>query len=119
MGRQAADIWAYQHPSVPTPHLGRSCLAVNEAKRLRHSDCSLLRREEPTIQRNEAMTDMVLVFYCPYCSVGADFWEMTGYKDGRFVCRNCAHTLRPGNPTYLCTCPKCLKSCRSLLVLFS
>jgi transposase-like protein len=65
------------------------------------------------------MTDTILDFNCPYCSAGYDFAEMTGYKDGRFVCRDCAHTLRPGTPTYLCTCPECLKWRRNLFVLFS
>jgi hypothetical protein len=76
------------------------------------------RREKP-IQRNETMNDTVLGFDCPYCSVGPDFVEMTGYRDGRFVCRNCAHTLRPGTSSYLCTCPECLKWSRDVLVLFS
>jgi hypothetical protein len=66
------------------------------------------------IPRNQAMTDTVLVFHCPYCSVGPDRAEMTGYKDGRFVCWNCAHTVRPANPTYRCTCRRCLR--RSLTV---
>ena len=28
---------------------------------------------------------------------------MIAHKDGRFVCRDCAHTLRPGEPEYRCT----------------
>ena len=33
---------------------------------------------------------------------------MIAYKDGRFVCRDCAHTVRPGVPEYRCTCRSCL-----------
>jgi hypothetical protein len=35
---------------------------------------------------------------------------MIAHKDGRFVCRDCAHTLRPGEPEYRCTCRKCLRT---------
>jgi Zn finger protein HypA/HybF involved in hydrogenase expression len=34
---------------------------------------------------------------------------MIAYKDGRFVCRDCAHTVRPGVPEYKCTCRPCLR----------
>jgi hypothetical protein len=33
---------------------------------------------------------------------------MIAYKDGRFVCRDCAHTVRPGVAEYRCTCRPCL-----------
>jgi len=33
---------------------------------------------------------------------------MIAYKDGRFVCRDCAHTARPGFLEYRCTCRNCL-----------
>ncbi len=33
---------------------------------------------------------------------------MLSYKDGRFVCRDCAHTVRPGFPEYMCSCRQCL-----------
>jgi hypothetical protein len=52
--------------------------------------------------------DAILTIRCPYCVAGIDFRSMTAYKDGRFVCRNCAHTVRPGLANYRCTCRKCL-----------
>jgi hypothetical protein len=39
----------------------------------------------------------------------SDFAAMIGYKDGRFVCRDCAHTACPG-VEYRCTCRGCLQS---------
>jgi len=53
-------------------------------------------------------TDSTLVIRCPYCFVGIEFRPMIAYKDGRFVCRDCAHTVRPGVPEYKCTCRLCL-----------
>ena len=54
-------------------------------------------------------TDTTLVIRCPYCVVGIEFRPMIAYKDGRFVCRDCAHTVRPGVPEYRCTCRPCLR----------
>jgi len=53
-------------------------------------------------------TDTVLVIRCPYCLAGVEFRPMIAHKDGRFVCRDCAHTVRPGVPEYRCTCRFCL-----------
>jgi len=39
---------------------------------------------------------------------GIDFGPMIAYKDGRFVCRDCAHTIRPGVPECRCTCRRCV-----------
>jgi hypothetical protein len=41
-------------------------------------------------------TDTTLTIRCPYCMAGIEFRPMIAYKDGRFVCRDCAHTMRPG-----------------------
>jgi hypothetical protein len=61
------------------------------------------------------LTDTTLVIRCPYCIVGIDFRPLIAYKDGRFVCRDCAHTVRPGVPEYRCTCRACLRTiCRVL-----
>jgi len=49
-----------------------------------------------------------LVIRCPYCLVGIEFRPMIAYKDGRFVCRDCAHAVRPGVPEYRCACRPCL-----------
>jgi hypothetical protein len=49
----------------------------------------------------------VLVIRCPHCMAGIDFKPMIAYRDGRFVCRDCAHTVRPGVPKYRCTCSTC------------
>jgi hypothetical protein len=53
--------------------------------------------------------DTIFTVRCPYCFTGGDFRVMTAYKDGRFLCRDCAHTVRPGVPEYRCTCRNCLK----------
>jgi hypothetical protein len=56
-----------------------------------------------------ALTDTTLTIRCPYCLVGIEFRPMIAHKDGRFVCRDCAHTVRPGVPEYECTCRPCLR----------
>jgi hypothetical protein len=42
-----------------------------------------------------AMSDSILVLRCPYCTTGDDFKQLRAYKDGRFVCDECSHTVRP------------------------
>lgn len=54
-------------------------------------------------------TDTLMVVRCLYCMAGVDFRPMIAHKDGRFVCRDCAHTVRPGEIGYQCTCRRCLK----------
>jgi Zn finger protein HypA/HybF involved in hydrogenase expression len=56
-----------------------------------------------------SLTDTTLTIYCPYCTVGIEPKALIAYKDGRFVCRDCAHTVRPGVLDYRCTCRPCLK----------
>ena len=63
----------------------------------------LRKRPMPTL------TDTILIIRCPHCMVGIELRAMIAYKDGRFVCRDCAHTVRPGVPEYKCTCRPCLK----------
>jgi hypothetical protein len=53
------------------------------------------------------MHDTILSFDCPYCSAQPVFHPMVGYKDGRFVCWKCGHTLRPCEPMYECLCRNC------------
>ncbi len=53
-------------------------------------------------------TDSELVIRCLYCLVGFELRPMIAYKDGRFVCRDCAHTVRPGVAEYRCSCRHCL-----------
>jgi hypothetical protein len=53
--------------------------------------------------------DTQLVIRCPYCVSGFDFRELISYKDGRFVCEMCAHTIHPGEISYQCSCRGCLK----------
>jgi len=55
-----------------------------------------------------AMSDSILLLRCPYCTTGADFKLLVAYNDGRFVCAQCTHTVWPAEPTYRCTCRKCL-----------
>jgi hypothetical protein len=61
-------------------------------------------------------TDAILTIRCPHCIAGIDFRPMIAHKDGRFVCRDCAHTVRPGVPEYKCTCRPCLKISRNALL---
>ena len=53
-------------------------------------------------------TDTLMIVRCPYCKAGIDLRPMVAYVDRRFVCRDCAHTVRPGVPDYRCTCRRCL-----------
>jgi hypothetical protein len=62
--------------------------------------------------RMPVLTDTTLTIRCPYCIAGMDFTTMIAYKDGRFVCRDCAHTVRPGVPDYICSCRTCLRLSR-------
>jgi hypothetical protein len=62
------------------------------------------------------LTDATLIIRCPHCMAGIDFRSMIAYKDGRFVCRDCAHTVRPGVPEYKCTCRPCLRLSRNPLL---
>jgi hypothetical protein len=43
---------------------------------------------------------------------GIAFRPMITNKDGRFVCRDCAHTVCSGVPDYRCTCRTCLELSR-------
>ncbi len=65
------------------------------------------------------LTDTTLVIRCPYCVVGNESRPMTAYKDGRFICRDCAHTVRPGVPEYKCTCRPCLRVATQIYPLLS
>ncbi len=62
------------------------------------------------------LTDTTLIFLCPYCMAGIEYRPMIAYKDGRFVCRDCAHTVLPGEPEYGCTCRLCLRLSRKPLL---
>ena len=46
---------------------------------------------------------------CPHYTAGVNSKPMIAYKDERFVCRDWAHTLRPGVPEYRCKCRGCLR----------
>jgi hypothetical protein len=52
-------------------------------------------------------TDTLMVIRCPYCRSGSECRPMIAHKDGRFVGWTCAHTVRPGEPEYKCTCRPC------------
>jgi len=64
----------------------------------------------------QSVTDTILTIRCPHCMAGIDFRSMIAYKDGRFVCRDCAHTVRPGEAAYRCTCRRCLVLSRKALL---
>jgi hypothetical protein len=40
------------------------------------------------------LTDTTLIIRCLYCFAGVEFRSMIARKDGRYVCRDCAHTVR-------------------------
>jgi hypothetical protein len=61
-----------------------------------------------------ALTDTTLTIRCPHCLAGIEFRPMIAHKDGRFVCRDCAHTVLPGVPEYRCTCRPCLRIQRGI-----
>ena len=42
------------------------------------------------------LTDAVLVVRCPKCIVGIEFRPRISWREGRFVCRDCAHTVLAG-----------------------
>jgi hypothetical protein len=48
--------------------------------------------------------DTTVIIRCPYCMAGIGFSPMIAYKDGRFVCRGCAHTVRLAITEYRCPC---------------
>lgn len=58
-------------------------------------------------------TDTTLILRCPYCVVGIEFRPMIAHKDGRFVCRDCAHTVLPGVPDHRCICRTCVRLSRN------
>ncbi len=68
------------------------------------------------VQERQLPTDTILIIRCPHCMAGMDFRPMIAHKDGRFVCRDCAHTVRPGVPEYRCTCRPCLRLSRKTLL---
>jgi len=68
---------------------------------------SVMLKEHPTF------TDTTLTIRCPYCMAGRECRPMIAHKDGRFVCRDCAHTVRPGVLDYRCTCLPCLRLSRT------
>ena len=68
------------------------------------------------VQERPLPTDTVLIIRCPYCFAGVEFGPMIAHKDGRFVCRDCAHTVRPGVPDYRCSCRHCLRLSRKMLL---
>ena len=53
-------------------------------------------------------SDTMLVIRCMYCVARNEFLPMLAYKDGRSVCFRCAHTVKPGDSPYHCTCRNCL-----------
>jgi hypothetical protein len=84
-------------PEGPSSRLRKGC-----------GDCGTVRATvHPT--ESQVLPDALMVVRCPYCMSGMDFAQMTAHKDGRFVCRDCAHTVRPGVPHYRCTCRNCLR----------
>jgi hypothetical protein len=65
------------------------------------------------VQERRLPTDTILTIHCSFCMAGVEFMPMIAHKDGRFVCRDCAHTVRPGVSEYKCTCRPCLRLFRN------
>jgi hypothetical protein len=68
-----------------------------------------------TLHVGEGMTDTVLVIRCSYCEVADGFLPMLAFKDGRFVCFTCAHTVRFDRDSYLCACRQCVRISRLIM----
>ena len=60
-----------------------------------------------TVRSRPSIPDSQLIILCRWCIAGGDFIPMSAYKDGRFVCTWCAHTVRPGVSQYRCKCRVC------------
>jgi hypothetical protein len=74
--------------------------------------CGLASCVRALYEGSELPTDTILIIRCAYCMAGIQHRPMIGYKDGRFVCCECAHTVRPGVAEYECTCRFCLRMAR-------
>jgi hypothetical protein len=59
------------------------------------------------------VADSELAMRCPYCFIGLDFRPMIAYRDGRFVCRDCGHTVLAGISGYKCLCRDCTRVVRA------
>ena len=48
---------------------------------------------------------------CPYCVEGGNFKVMIGYgsPDTWYMCAKCGHLALPTNPSFKCTCAKCVE----------
>jgi hypothetical protein len=68
------------------------------------------------MQEHPLPTETALTIPCPHCMAGITCRPMIAHKDGRFVCRDCAHTVRLGVPEYRCTCRPCLTLSRKPLL---
>jgi hypothetical protein len=53
--------------------------------------------------------DTQVVIRCPYCVSGLDFRELIPCKAGQLACQTCAHSVRPGEISYLCLCRGCVE----------
>jgi hypothetical protein len=58
---------------------------------------------------NNVFYDGILIVRCPYCIAACEFLVMRAYKDGRFVCDRCGHTVRLEIYGYECACRNCLQ----------
>ena len=52
---------------------------------------------------------MGMTVRCPYCISDHEFRPMVTHVDGRCICSQCGHISRPGDKTYECHCPRCMK----------
>ena len=51
------------------------------------------------------------VIRCRYCTEGSNFKVMAaqGEPDTWYICATCGHLALPNNPTFRCTCAKCVE----------
>ena len=53
---------------------------------------------------------MSKVIRCPYCVEQGDFMPMTAQSSGEWLlCESCGHLALPRNPTFKCTCARCVQ----------
>jgi hypothetical protein len=64
---------------------------------------------------NATLPDSVLTICCAWCWTGLEFLPMLAYKEGRYVCFKCAHTVYPGVLGHQCQCRRCIRVTQTLI----
>ena len=48
------------------------------------------------------------VLRCPFCVADGQFKPMTAQAGDLYLCDGCGHLAQPSNPSFDCTCGKCM-----------